>query len=53
MRRYLALAAFALAAAVPMSPAAAAPDCDIAQNCPCLIVAFVVEKATGYQLTCV
>ena len=51
MRRYLALAAFALAAAAPVSPASAAPDCDLAQNCVCSVVNSVLDKV-GQQLGC-
>lgn len=53
MRRILAVSALSLGLAMPFAPAAsAAPDCDIAQNCPCLIVSAVVYKATGHQLSC-
>ena len=51
MRRSLVLAAFALAAAAPMTPAAAAPDCDVAQNCVCDVVNFVLDKV-GEELGC-
>lgn len=54
MRRTLALAALALGTAMTFSPvsaasAAPAPDCDIVQNCPCLIVDGVLYRATGYH----
>lgn len=53
MRRILAVSALSFGLAMPWAPAAsAAPDCDIAQNCPCLVVASVVYKATGHQLYC-
>jgi len=59
MRRTFALAALALGTALTFSPlggasAAPAPDCDIVQNCPCIIVNGALYRATGYHwLHCV
>lgn len=54
MRRTLAAVAIAAAAFTPTVTANAAPDCDIAQNCPCLLITAVLEKVTGDPtLTCV
>ena len=54
------VAAFAVAAALTVAPASAAPEppplpsCDLAQNCVCGVVTSVLHKATGrYWLYCV
>jgi hypothetical protein len=52
MRRTLAVAALTAGLAatfVPAGPAAAAPDCDVVQNCVCLTVDGVLYDVTGYN----